>query len=242
MTATVQLRDADLRRLLAAAGELNHEQSEACPQDITGLLKLVARLIRCDGVSWSRLDVTARKTLSHATDPAELEGADDAVSDVFWEVYDEHPLCHGRGATMAVATLSDVIEPHALRHNRVYVECLRPLGVRHLIKAELTHPAGETNVILLDRGSGRDFDDRERLILTLLRPHLDAAVRRYLSPAIALTPREREVLTLVREGLTNRAVAKRLDVSTHTVRKHLENAFARLGVQSRTAAVARLRT
>jgi len=53
-----------------------------------------------------------------------------------------------------------------------------------------------------------------------------------------LTAREREVLALVREGLTNREVARHLGVSAHTVRKHLENVFARLGVHSRTGALA----
>jgi DNA-binding CsgD family transcriptional regulator len=73
--------------------------------------------------------------------------------------------------------------------------------------------------------------------MELLRPQLDATVRRLMSPAPALTTREREVLALVRQGLTNQVIARRLGLSAHTVRKHLENIFARLDVQSRTAAV-----
>jgi DNA-binding NarL/FixJ family response regulator len=46
-----------------------------------------------------------------------------------------------------------------------------------------------------------------------------------------------EVLSLVREGLTNAEIAQRLFVSTTTVRKHLENIFGKLGVHTRTAAV-----
>jgi DNA-binding CsgD family transcriptional regulator len=57
----------------------------------------------------------------------------------------------------------------------------------------------------------------------------------------ALTRREREVLGLVAEGLTNAEVARRLWVAQSTVAKHLEQAYAKLGVHSRTAAVARLR-
>jgi DNA-binding NarL/FixJ family response regulator len=45
------------------------------------------------------------------------------------------------------------------------------------------------------------------------------------------------VLGSVRKGLTNQAIARRLDLSAHTVRKHLENIYTRLNVQSRTAAV-----
>jgi DNA-binding NarL/FixJ family response regulator len=53
-----------------------------------------------------------------------------------------------------------------------------------------------------------------------------------------LTPREFEVLSLVAEGLSNRQVAERLIVSEHTVHRHLANVYAKLGVSSRTAAVA----
>ena len=56
-----------------------------------------------------------------------------------------------------------------------------------------------------------------------------------------LTPREREVLDLVAEGLRNADVAERLSIAPGTVRRHLENAYAKLGVHTRTAAVARLR-
>lgn len=54
-----------------------------------------------------------------------------------------------------------------------------------------------------------------------------------------LTPRECEVLVLVGEGLTNDQVAARLSISPGTVRRHLENVFGKLGVHTRTAAVAR---
>ena len=57
-----------------------------------------------------------------------------------------------------------------------------------------------------------------------------------------LTPREREVVVLVAEGKTNAEIARQLWISPGTVRRHLENVFAKLDVHTRTAAVARLRT
>ena len=54
-----------------------------------------------------------------------------------------------------------------------------------------------------------------------------------------LTAREVEVLGLVAEGLTNRAIAERLVLSENTVIRHVANIFRKLGVHSRAAAVAR---
>lgn len=56
-----------------------------------------------------------------------------------------------------------------------------------------------------------------------------------------LTARELEILSLVAEGRTNAEIAERLWVSFGTVKKHLENVYAKLGVHTRTAAAAFVR-
>ena len=58
------------------------------------------------------------------------------------------------------------------------------------------------------------------------------------SPLPELTPREREVLCLITEGLTNRQIAERLVVSEHTVHRHVTNLLRKLDLPSRTAAAA----
>lgn len=65
-------------------------------------------------------------------------------------------------------------------------------------------------------------------------------LRERVSDDARLTPREREVLRLVADGLTNAEVARRLWVAPSTVAKHLEQAYPKLGVHTRTGAVARL--
>jgi DNA-binding NarL/FixJ family response regulator len=52
-----------------------------------------------------------------------------------------------------------------------------------------------------------------------------------------LTPRENEVLTLLAEGLTNKAIAQQLAISNHTVKFHVNAILSKLNAQSRTEAV-----
>jgi LuxR family maltose regulon positive regulatory protein len=56
-----------------------------------------------------------------------------------------------------------------------------------------------------------------------------------------LSQREMEILRLICEGCSNQEVAARLVLSPHTVKKHTSNIFSKLGVSSRTQAVARAR-
>jgi LuxR family transcriptional regulator, maltose regulon positive regulatory protein len=69
---------------------------------------------------------------------------------------------------------------------------------------------------------------------------LGAAPRARAAPRDQLlTPRELEVLRLVSEGLTDGEIATRLVLSKHTVHRHLQKAYTRLGCSSRAAAVAK---
>jgi DNA-binding NarL/FixJ family response regulator len=54
-----------------------------------------------------------------------------------------------------------------------------------------------------------------------------------------LTAREREVLELVSEGLSNKLIARRLQISEHTVKFHISSISSKLGASSRTDAVSR---
>jgi DNA-binding CsgD family transcriptional regulator len=56
--------------------------------------------------------------------------------------------------------------------------------------------------------------------------------------ALALTPRERELLDLLALGLRNREIAARRGVSEHAVHQALKRLYRKLGVRSRAAAVA----
>lgn len=80
--------------------------------------------------------------------------------------------------------------------------------------------------------------------LTVLAPELAGALTSAPLPAApqlleALTPREVEVLQLLAEGLPNKAIARRLAISEHTVKFHVNSILGKIGAQSRTEAVVR---
>jgi DNA-binding NarL/FixJ family response regulator len=62
------------------------------------------------------------------------------------------------------------------------------------------------------------------------------AARAGRRPTEDLTPREREVLLMVAQGLPNKQIARRLEISERTVKGHLTHIFERIGVTDRTQA------
>jgi DNA-binding NarL/FixJ family response regulator len=85
--------------------------------------------------------------------------------------------------------------------------------------------------VLEQMGAAPDTE-RARTLLASTEPQGD----RKESP---LTPRQREVLSLVAEGLTDREIGERLFISEFTVHRHVSDILTRLGASSRTGAVAR---
>jgi LuxR family maltose regulon positive regulatory protein len=76
-------------------------------------------------------------------------------------------------------------------------------------------------------------NDRQLARAAGLLPQADAGPPR----ECALTPREREVLDLVAQGLSDRDVAARLFISQSTAKRHVHNILEKLGVSSRTQAI-----
>lgn len=74
--------------------------------------------------------------------------------------------------------------------------------------------------------------------LLMLRESSDQASIEAIAAGLGLTPREAEVMYWVIKGKINRDIAAILSLSPQTVKKHLEHVFAKLGVETRTAAAA----
>ncbi len=78
--------------------------------------------------------------------------------------------------------------------------------------------------------------DRRAFLQTVIEAHTAFQAGRLLH---ALTPREREVLELLVEGMTNKEMAEALFITTNTVKRHLKAIFNKLDVHTRAAAVAK---
>jgi ATP/maltotriose-dependent transcriptional regulator MalT len=129
-------------------------------------------------------------------------------------------------------------EPRARRHLALAISIAAPGGLMHPFKANSLMLASlDESTFGFVRKVERDFLQRLRAWL-----RSDAPAAAPVSVAAgALSIRELQVLSLLDEGLGNEQVADRLELSVQTVKWHLHNAYCKLGVRSRSAALARAR-
>ena len=102
-------------------------------------------------------------------------------------------------------------------------------------------PAGAPAGVLAPDATAEQLDAALRAVVAglLVRSTTVPEIREF-APADdvpLLTPREREILGLIGEGLSNKAMARRLGISVHTVKFHLEALFSKLDATSRAEAV-----
>ncbi len=146
--------------------------------------------------------------------------------------------------------LSGLMAARTLRSLPWHRSYLRPLGIRDQLKVWLWTSTDAAACVSLDRADA-DFDDHDVAVLAVLQQHL-AAMRESLMIGTSsedaqagdtrrLTVREAQVLTWAARGRRNAEIAELFSISPATVRKHLENAYAKLGVRNRTEAAAAMR-
>ena len=245
MASRTVMMQRDLRTILAivAAGS-DGTAADPLPEPVLqGLLELVD----CDNVSFIGFAQDQQKIHfdQEIGDPGPTGEAHQSWLTAFWEHYwDYRPFYEPELVTnfTNVVTMSDFLSRRQIRDSGMYSDCLRPIDVEHVLTLCLPHSPGRTLRVNFYRGAGPEFSQRDRDLLTILRPHLDLIYRSQCHrrhPPPALTPREWEVLHLVAAGRTNRQIGRQLSISEATARKHLEHVFARLGVSSRTEAVNR---
>jgi DNA-binding CsgD family transcriptional regulator len=310
------------------------------------LLDVLRDLVPSDFVTYCELDELGRRVVAYEActrgREADASQSEERLLPAFWQFIHEHPLCayQARTGDLTAHKFSDFVTRARWHRLGIYAEYFCFYGVEERMVVGLPAPPAHTKVVALDRGGDRDFGERDRLVLNLLRPHLialDGAARarrlaaallleperaglvvlqssdqiefaspaaarllaRYFGPAgdgllpaavcawlhhdseringndlpapstaplivscgdrrltirragrtllleeelATLTRREREIVDQLAEGRSNAEIADRLTIAPTTVRKHLENIYAKLGVTTRTAAVAATRT
>jgi DNA-binding CsgD family transcriptional regulator len=309
------------------------------------LLDRLRALVPSDFVSYCELDERGRFAVAYEA-CARGRGVDASQPEEellpgFWQFMHEHPLCayQSRTGDFTARKFSDFVTRSQWHCLGLYAEYFRFYGVEERMVVGLPTRPWHSKVVALDRCGDRDFSERDRLLLNLLRPHLaalDAAARtrrlaavvqldhdgaavvvlqsvdhvdfattsathmlaRYFDPTsdgrlpepvrawlrhdaqrlngnglppptpaplrvergdrrltirragrtllldeeiATLTPREREIIDQLAAGRSNAEIADRLTIAPTTVRKHLENIYAKLGVNTRTAAIAATR-
>ena len=95
----------------------------------------------------------------------------------------------------------------------------------------------QDNAIAVFERNGPRFE--ARLARAYVASRGEAATPKQPDELLDLTPREREILGLLSEGLTNKEMAARLVVSPRTVETHVERVLGKLGVASRSRAIAK---
>ena len=299
------------------------------------LLAELGRLIPADDVTYCELDRVRRQRLLLVDRPDDEVDGVELDDETRWRVLlEEHPLClRQQEGHFDAVKLSDFLTQRELRRTWLYDNFFAPFDIEYELELPIPSPLWHTKTFLFGRSGGRDFTERDRILLDLLQPHLAriwlaARTHRLLSSALAeldrvdehdprgvimlglggevefasppserllreffparsggrlpvalvewlesgdakplirrrgerrltvqqadsallleerhegieLTAREREVLAWVARGKTNPEIARRLWLAPRTVGKHLENVYAKLGVSTRTAAVAR---
>jgi DNA-binding CsgD family transcriptional regulator len=135
---------------------------------------------------------------------------------------------------------SDFLSQTEFRRLESYHTFFRPFGLAYVASVRYRGPRAFFDLATL-RGSV-DFAPRDLLLLDLFGAVLGAAARDPAPPPprplaeLGLTAREAEVLERVARGRSNSEIAADLDIAAGTVKKHLDNVFAKLGVSNRIQA------
>jgi DNA-binding CsgD family transcriptional regulator len=216
-------------------------------------LTLVNDLIGCDKSDYAEVD-TARGEFHVLVlpEPSQLRALSDARS----AYMHQHPTLRHflRSDDPAPRLISDFLRPKEFHRLGLYGEFFRPLGVEDQLTVSVaSRSSGRPAAISAHRGR-QGFDDDDRSLFDSLRPHLMAARDNAIRFSAALSGRSRSseatagdalgrlterqlgILAQLATGSTNNQIAKALDISAGTVRKHLEHILQRLDVPTRTAA------
>jgi DNA-binding CsgD family transcriptional regulator len=220
-----------------------------------GLMAALHRAIRCDWVSINEV----------GPEPGDFWGMVEPnlpreAAEIFARYMHQNPLLSYmlKSRRGSARRLSEMISTEDLHRLDLYRYFYGPIGLEYQIAFTLPQqPPRMLGIAISRNGPNGDFDDRDRDMLNQARPYLIQSYRNAIafegmraaigSEALTdallgagLTQREAEVIGLLARGSSNGDLATTLGISTRTAEKHVQNAFRKLGVTSRSQAAAKV--
>lgn len=142
---------------------------------------------------------------------------------------------------------SDLWSDHERRKEPYYQQMYAPFNVHHAVITCMVHEMEFTGCFCLYRPQEQqNFSDREVFILEILKDHLALSLykRNHMDSQVSsqtdkfideihLTKKECEVFRFLVEGLSTEEISSRLCISPHTLKNHLQNIYAKAGVQNK---------
>jgi NarL family two-component system response regulator LiaR len=129
----------------------------------------------------------------------------------------------------------EVIALTSFQEKELVREALQAGAISYLLK---NVSAEDLAAAIREAHAGRSTLAPEAIQVLIQADRPDPAFQQDASETYALTPREREVLALMVEGLNNPEIAERLVVSRSTAKAHVSNILSKLGVSNRAEAIA----
>lgn len=223
------------------------------------VLETIPNLVPSELTTYNEMDLRTSKNVWE-WEPVPSDFAE--LTEIFANCMDENPCVayYRRTGDGRATKISDFLTQRELRKLGYYDEYLRRVVLEYRMSVVIPKPPHSVIALALGRG-GKDFSERDRLMLDLLRPHLmqaqdnAAALTRIREEAarphqakgvllsrgsqelLGLTDREADILLGIAQGKTNQQIATSLYVSPLTVKTHLQHVYRKLGVGSRTEAL-----
>jgi DNA-binding CsgD family transcriptional regulator len=241
---------------LAWAGyDLGKQPGQAAMADVSldfkqALFGLVTRLVPADGirfyvyVPWAQLK---QDTASHA----QLDHMVRQYADTYWALDPMHPSRHEETGTLVLSNLM-MMSDADWHQSDIFHGFYAPNGYAHNCDVFLRQKGRIVAVLSLVRKlEGPAFTPEEVAILGQIQPfveyslgaiHVSSRVhtRTSLAAGFRLTARELDVVEIAMTGVSNKVLCKHLNISLPTLRTHMQNIYAKVGVRSNAELIAKL--